>query len=59
MDDDRKFSRRGFLGASAALGAAGMIAQFGCAPAQTGAARRSAAAAYRRAMNLSCAMPTS
>ena len=37
MDDDRKFSRRGFLGASAALGAAGMIGQFGCAPAQTGA----------------------
>jgi 5-methylthioadenosine/S-adenosylhomocysteine deaminase len=42
MNDDSKFSRRGFLGASAALGAAGVIAQFGCAPAQTGAARSSA-----------------
>ena len=39
MNDDSKFSRRGFLGASAALGAAGVIAQFGCAPAQSGAAR--------------------
>jgi 5-methylthioadenosine/S-adenosylhomocysteine deaminase len=43
MNDDSKISRRGFLGASAALGAAGMIGQFGCAPAQSGAARRAAA----------------
>jgi hypothetical protein len=27
-----KISRRGFLGATAALGAAAMVGQFGCAP---------------------------
>jgi cytosine/adenosine deaminase-related metal-dependent hydrolase len=42
MHDDNKISRRGFLGATAALGAAGMIAQFGCAPATQSGAVRSA-----------------
>lgn len=42
MSDVSRISRRGFFGATAALGAAGMIGQFACAPAtQTGAARPS------------------
>ncbi len=38
MSDDSKISRRGFFGATAALGAAGMIGQFACAPATRTAA---------------------
>jgi cytosine/adenosine deaminase-related metal-dependent hydrolase len=41
MNDDSRISRRGFFGATAALGAAGVLGQFGCAPAaQTEGARR-------------------
>jgi cytosine/adenosine deaminase-related metal-dependent hydrolase len=40
MSDESKISRRGFLGATAALGAAGMVGQLGCAPAAQTAAGR-------------------
>jgi cytosine/adenosine deaminase-related metal-dependent hydrolase len=43
MSDDSKISRRGFLGATAALGAAGMVGQLGCAPAAQKAGGRPSA----------------
>ena len=42
MRDESTMSRRGFLGATAALGAAGMIGQLGCAPV-TGSTQRAPA----------------